>query len=559
MASAIRTLANWAILGSLGICLVVPARGEGQSQTPPPAGSADPAVERGRADRAAPAPVLGPQKQVPSVPAEARVSDIAPGAVQNLSRVTYEGATLPSDVLDKAVARFIGKPLSQENVKAIAAALSETYARSDIAYYAVVVPPQAPTGGQLLVRVVEGQLMSHRLVEPSPSTPDRLIASYVENLKGGPLRKSRLDRYLSLIRDIPGQSVKARILPLNQSGDLELELTIDRKQVELDITLDNAGIANIVDGPQVQASVQVNGTIRDGDSTRFSANVPFAPDRYQFYSLTHETPLGANGLSLSASAAHLTTLTRGGIGGEATLGSVSLLYKLVRSGNRNLTLNTSFDALSSSNNFLDTTFGDFETRVVRLGATLSDGDQKQAFAVSGVLSQGLKFLGARPFVGYSDESFRKINLTASFAQSIKDDLIFKIATRGQYSEDLLPVTEAFALGGRGKGLAFLPGAIVADQAAGGSVELSKPIKLGLPVLPNIVLFTFADGSAGRVLARPAFDLAADSVALASAGGGIRFNVLGRLNTTVEVALPVETPAQFVERPPVLLFSISAAL
>jgi hemolysin activation/secretion protein len=559
MATSSRKIMGRAVIACLGLLSTTGAIAQNDTQQRTSTPSADAGVERERADRQAPQPVLGPQSATVVPSADAQVAAVAPEGVQNLTKVVYEGSTLPASVLDQAVAKFIGKPLSQENVKAIADALSATYAKSDIAYYAVVVPPQAPAGGQLIVRVVEGQLVSHRLVDPTPSTPERLIAKYVQNLRGGPLRKSRLDRYLSLIRDVPGQSVKARILPLNQNGELELELTITRKQVELELSLDNAGIANIVDGPQVQANVQINGTLREGDSTRFSANVPFAPERYQFYSVTHETPIGANGLSVSASAAHLATLTRNNIAGEATLGSLALLYKLVRSGNRNLTLSGSFDALSSSNNFLDTTFGDFETRVLRLGATLSDGDSKQAFAVSGVASQGLKILGSRPFEGFSDEAFTKFNVTASFAQSIKDDLVFKIATRGQYSDDLLPVTEAFPLGGRGKGLAFLPGVLVADQAVGGSVELSKPIKTGSPFLPRIVLFGFTDGSAGRFLARPEFDLAADNVALASAGGGIRFNILGKLNTTVEFAVPIDSPDRFVERPPVVLFNISAAM
>lgn len=559
MVTSSRRILGCAAIACLNLITLAPAVAQSDTRQRAPSPSVDVGVERERADRRAPQSVLEAQATTPVPPSDAKVAPVKSGAVQNLSKLIYEGTTLPPSVLDQAVAKFIGKPMSQENVKGIADALSATYAKSDIAYYAVVIPPQAPTEGQLIVRVVEGRLVSHRLVDPTSSTPERLIANYVQNLKGGPLRKTRLDRYLSLMRDVPGQTVKARILPLNQNGDLELELTIDRKQVELELSLDNAGIVNIVDGPQVQASVQINGTLREGDSTRFSANIPFAPERYQFYSVTHETPIGANGLSVSASAAHLKTLTRDNISGEATLGSLALLYKLVRSGNRNLTLSGSFDALSSSNNFLDTTFGDFETRVVRLGATFSDGDSKQAFALSGTASQGLKVLGSRPFEGFSDETFTKLNLSASFAQSIKDDMVVRITTRGQYSDDLLPVTEAFPLGGRGKGLAFLPGVLVADQAVGGSVELSKPIKINSIFLPRVVLFTFADGSAGKALARPEFDIAADNLALASAGAGIRFNILGRLSSTIEFAVPVESPDRLVERPPVVLFNITAAM
>ena len=535
-----------------------PAQNLPETMAAPP--SADAAIERERADRRAPVPVLADRPPAPPVPeTEAKVAAVETGTPEILREVVFEGATLPNAVLKSAVSGFVGQELGQTQVKAIADAVSKAYGRSDIAYFAVVVPPQVPKEGRLVVRVVEGTLTEHRIIDPTPSTPIRLIGSYVDNMKGGPLRKSRLDRYLSLIRDIPGQKVSAKIVPLNQQGDLVLELTITRKQVELEVSLDNAGVANVINGPVVQASAKLNGTLREGDTTKFTANVPFAPDRYQYYSVTHETPIGANGLSLALAGAHLQTRTRSGIEGEATLGSITAQYKVLRSGNSNITLSASFDALSSSNNFLDTTFGDFETRVVRLGAVASDGDNKQAFAISSILSQGLDGLGARPVMGFSETGFTKINLTSAFAQSIKDDLVLRVSARGQYSPDLLPVTESFALGGRGKGLAFLPGSLIADQGAGGSIELSQPIKIKSLVLPKVTLFTFADGSLGRVLARPLLGLDEDSVGLASAGGGIRFSLLSKLSATVEFAVQVASPDTLVERPPVVLFNIVSSL
>ncbi len=556
-----RRLLATVLVASAGAGWCAPAFAQAFAPSLAPSPSTDPAIDRDRADRRVPEPTLGGQSEPVIERAQPQVAAIAADAGQAmiLNALAYEGSSLPAKVLDAAVAKFVGQPLTQENVKAIADVISKAYASSDIAYYSVAVPPQVPEEGVLRVVITEGRLVEHTVADPTPSTPVKLIAGHVRRMQGGPLRKSALERHLALIRDIPGQTVTARIRQLNTAGDLVLELEVKRKQLEIELTLDNAGIINVIDGPLLQTTVAFNGGLREGDTTQFSANVPFAPERYQFYSLSHETPIGATGLSIAAAAARQITRTRDGIDGEAILGSISARYRLVRSGNRNATLSASFDLVSSSNNFFDVVFGDFETRVVRLGGSLSDGNEKQAFAVSGTFSQGLDVLGARPFEGFSDDTFSKINLNAVYAKSIKKELILRVNTRGQYSEDLLPITERFVLGGRGKGLAFLPGVELADQGLGASIELSQPVKLKSPLLRQVVLFAFADGAIGRSLERPEFNIPDDSFGLASAGGGMRVNLFGRYSASTEIAIPIESPSGLVNRAPLFLVNLTAGL
>src|SRR3546814_14851236 len=72
-------------------------------------------------------------------------------------------------------------------------------------------------------------------------------------------------------------------------------------------------------------SVTVNGLVREGDSTRIAGYLPFNPDRYQYYSLSHATPIGSNGLTLAAQAAHVETRSRDSrTTGEATLAGLTL-------------------------------------------------------------------------------------------------------------------------------------------------------------------------------------------------------------------------------------------
>ena len=525
------------------------------------AGSVDPTIDRDRTDRTAPQPTLSTEQaaDLPRGELEVSVPQSSDVAGTRLASVRFEGASLPAGQLAMAVREYVGQALTAETVQAIAAAVSAIYADSDIAYYSVMVPPQVPTGGVLLVRVTEGRLVEHRIIDPTPSTPDRLIAAYVENMMGQPLRKSTLDRYLTLIRAIPGQTVQARILQRNTAGELALELEIDRRQVEVQLTIDNSGVSNVLSSPQAQVAVSLNGVVREGDSTRITAYAPFTPDRYQFYSLTHETPIGSDGFTLAGSAAHMRTRTRNGIEGRATLGGITARYPIVRSATRNVVLSASLDGTESTNYFLDTAFGDYQTRVARFGAVISDGDARQAFAVSGVLSRGLDILGARPFTGYSEETFTKLNLSASFAQRIGDDFLVRVNTKGQYSDDLLPVTERFSLGGRGAGMAFRSGTRTADRGIGGSAEVSRPFTLPSGFINRVELFAFADGSHGRSLARPVYNLSATDYSLASAGGGFRLTLADRFSASAEVAIPIDLPTQNDSRSARFLFGIGAKL
>src|SRR3546814_13958187 len=70
----------------------------------------------------------------------------------------------------------------------------------------------------------------------------------------------------------------------------------------------------------------------EGDSTRIAGYLPFNPDRYQYYSLSHATPIGSNGLTQAAQAAHVETRSRDSrTTGEATLAGLTLSYPVLRS------------------------------------------------------------------------------------------------------------------------------------------------------------------------------------------------------------------------------------
>ena len=529
-----------AVAWGLGLMLAVPAVAQ---DTAPGQQSAAPIIDRDRTDRlepqVVPTPVATPQP-APSV-------QVAPGASSAsqilLTRLRYSGTTLPTARLDAATSSYIGRPLTGETLQGIANAISATYAKSDIAFYSVSIPPQVPGGGILTVRLVEGRVKDYRLAGMSPSAPARLIAAHMRRLmRDAPLRKSLLERTLALLRDIPGQTVDARLRQSGATGDLLIDLIVKRKQVQIGLTIDNSGVSNVVQGVQAQMSVTINGLVREGDSTRIAGYLPFYPDRYQYYSLSHSTPIGSDGLTLAAQAAHVESRSRGSItSGKATLAGLTLNYPVVRSMKSQLSLTASIDGIDSDNYFLDIRFGDYRSRALRLGASWSRADATNGYAISSVVSQGIDVLGARPFAGFSETGFTKVNVQAVAVKGISGKLSLKTSIKGQYSKDRLPVTERFPLGGRGAGMAFRTGTLTAEQALAGSAELSWSLPARSPLLKASALFIALDGALAHGTARPAYRLAARDYSLASAGGGVRLGLGPKWRVSAEVAVPVKRP------------------
>lgn len=521
-----------------------------------------PIIDRDRVDRQEPdlppaVPPAGlPQSRAPVVAPAAS----GPGVV--LTSVRYQGSTLPKALLDKAAAPYIGAALTRENLQKIANGLSTIYAQSDVAFFAVSIPQQVPTGGVLTVRVLEGRIVRYTLDGKTRSTPTRLIDSQVKRLlRETPTHKSTVERTISLLRDIPGQTVQANLRQTAVAGELTLELKVIRKQVDLALNVNNNGIVNVTTGVQTQLSVAVNGALREGDSTRFSGNLPFNPSRYQFYSLNHATPIGSDGSTLGVSGAYVRTRTRDlGIIGEARQGGIAVSHPLIRSYRRNLSLSLSLDGTNSENYFLDTAFGGFKTRAIRLGTVWSSIDKTGGYAVSASLSQGLDALGARPIEGYSEAGFRKANVQLTAVKELAEAVSIKATLRGQYTGDKLPTTERFPLGGEGAGMAYRIGLITADKAAAGSLELSWRVAgKAAGGSRGLTVFAYSDAALAHSYARPAYRLAAQDFSLATAGGGVRVTPVTGWTATAQIAVPVKSPSDFYSKKARFFFSVNRTL
>lgn len=514
-----------------------------------------PTIDRDRVDRRE--PVLPPAPRPAPAPQPPVVDEAAARGVGGvmLARLRYEGSSLPREKLDAALAAHIGQPLTRENLQKIVDTINAVYARNDVAFYSIAVPRQVVTGGELVVRVVEARIGQFALKERRDN-PTRLIQAQMDHLmRDRPTHRSQLERTLSLLRDIPGQTVEAQLRTVGKADELALDLDVKSRKVDIALNFNNNGVVNVTSGVQAQVSVTGYGLLREGDATRVSGYLPLTPDRYQFYSASHSTPIGADGMSLSLSGAHVRTRTRDGISGKVTQAGIGLAYPLIRSYKRNLSLSLSLDGINSDNYFLDTAFGAFRTRVVRASGSWSSIGKKGGYAASVTVSRGLDALGARAFAGFSEAQYTKANLQLTAVREVGKAGALKFVSRAQYSRDRLPTTERVSLGGDDAGMAFPVGTVTAERAVAGGVEFSWKVLGAKTAKRGLTAFAYVDGALARSEARPVYNIPARDFSLASAGVGARIAPFGSWTASAQLAFPVKRPFAEHGRKPRFFFSI----
>lgn len=508
----------------------------------PTLGHAQIIIDQQRPDRRPPeAPAARVAPPEPKGPEPKSVVQAGPEAPATpLKRVIVEGSSLPPEAFAAASQPLIGKPLNLETVKAAANAAASVYADSDIVLYTVFAPGQDLSGGELRLRAVEGYISQVALQGDVKGRDLKLVKAMAGKItRGKPLRKRDMQRYLSLIRDIPGLTVEPNLLRGVQPGAVVLALTLKQKRTALDFAVNNAG-SRILGRNQFQATANLYGLLREGDQTALTVGVPSDIERFQYYAITHSQPLGSEGLRIQANAAYLRTRPDNPPSrGSAKLAGVQLSYPLIRSYETNLYLTGGIDGLNSDNAVFGQGTASERTRTLRASAAFTHAKPKRVLSASAVGSQGLKGLGARTNPILAKQDFQKLNLRAGADQALGKAFVVRVRGMAQLSGDLLPSSEQVSLGGTEFGRAFETALVLGDRGYAGSAELGfRPQKLP-SVFKGSEVYGFVDG--GKVTYKARFIFPQQDFDMSSAGAGVRLAFNEKTMIGVEGAWALKGP------------------
>ena len=496
---------------------------------------------------------ISPQRPTERTPELPRLRDVPPPrepqdlrAVRfTLKEVRVEGATaIPAERLQAQVQRYVGREVTGANVFAMAHQLTAYYRAEGYILSQVIVPPQSFSDGVLSLRAVEGYIADVR-VEGDPPLDPRLAAQLVElgeRIKASrPLRAAVLERYLLLANDLAGTQLRSVLSPSQTVGAADLTLIASVRRVEGFVSLDNYGSKYLGPG-QLSVGVAGNHLLGVGDQLRFTG-VGTGSDEMRYGQIAYSRVLNSEGLKLGATTSR--TNTRPGdalepfdVRGRADTYTLFASYPLWRTANGSLLTRAVFDHRDIETDILGTRAIEDHIRALRLGATwlaLDRFDGRNALDVE--LSQGLD--GTKPDDPLksrtgADGNFYKAVFDFERFQSLGRRFGVTLGAGGQWTNQPLLSSEAFALGGRRFGRAYEPAELIGDRALAARVEPSYLGLVGREWLTSYQLYGFWDG--GKVWSENG-----PSASLASAGFGSRAALGRSVSASLEAAWPLTRP------------------
>ena len=220
-----------------------------------------------------------------------------------LHHVTIVGAhAIPLDRLAAAYQPYIGKKVSQADLAAIAAAISETYRAAGFHLSRAIVPPQDIEGGRVRVEMIEGGIAEVVLKgEGAEEFGVRPMLDPV--LAEQPARLATLERQLLLINGRPGVRIEDTSLEEigPASGQFRLIVILKTWHLYASLGLDNLGSSAV--GPwQSYAAAAFNSYMIPGDTLAVNlSTTPGDPRQLAFGRISYDVPVGTDGLRVGAS------------------------------------------------------------------------------------------------------------------------------------------------------------------------------------------------------------------------------------------------------------------
>lgn len=489
-----------------------------------------------------------PGPDAPMPPAEALKIDFI------LNAVILDGSTVykPAD-LTPLTADLIGKKVSLAQVFALRDALTAKYRRDGYILSQIIVPPQKVPDGVVHMQAVEGYV-SNVSIQGDPHDSRSLISDMAERIKAArPLTAKVLERYVLLMQDLPGLSVRTVLHPAgNVPGAADLDLVVTHRTVSGHASVDNRGSKAI--GPlQGQVGINLNSLFGRNDRTALQLATVSPVDELQYASLQHDEILTPEGTRLSLSATYSHSKPRGALVNLNPLGkSLSLRagvdYPVIRSLARTLRVGAALAALNNRVDLLDTKFSDDKVRYLSLTASydVADtllGDSRPASTlINAELSQGLDILGATRTgstnlsVANGHSDFTRLYADLTRSQRIAGPFGLGLAAAAQVAAEPLLSAQRFGLGGSRIGRGYEPSEILGDNGLAGSIEARYNLPTGNTIFTNLQLYVFYD--IGKVWNIDPAAGQPKSQSLASAGPGVRFDLSRQVSANLELAEPL---------------------
>lgn len=514
----------------------------------------------------------------PIVPEGVPAAEAPEGAAEVqfiLEGLSFEGSTVyDAEEFEALYRNQLGAQVSLSYLYNIANQITTRYRNDGYILSRAVVPAQRINNGTASILIVEGYI-SNIVLEGDSEPARELIGIYGQKIVGeAPLHIDTLERYLLLMRDLPGHHVESVLRPAkNGAGAAELILDVQYNPYNLAYGIDNRGTEFL--GP-IQNTVRAQGNtlLGRGDQTilRYIGTgtaVPWNQEELRNFDIRHRQIIGNEGTSTGITAISTlsfpsNTLDPLDAKTRNKIISLDVRHPFIRSRQMNLFGGVQFDYQNAETKLLGTVTADDRIRSLRVNGSFDFVDSWQGITqIHAELSQGLSIFGNSSANsttisrtrGRSD--YTKLNLEIARLQNLHGPINLFAAMAGQYSPHRLLAAEEFGVGGSTFGRGYDPSEITGDRGIALKAELQYSGTTGKPVLDGYQFYAFYDFGA----VWQTENVTGGSVSLASTGVGARLNLTDWLTGTVEITKPltrsVSTADSGEGTDPRIFFSLTA--
>ncbi|MEK9627404.1 MAG: ShlB/FhaC/HecB family hemolysin secretion/activation protein [Nitrospinota bacterium] len=466
-----------------------------------------------------------------------------------LRKMVIKGSTIYGKRrFSKLFKKYMRKKISLGHVYDIAQTITNMYRNDGYILSKAVVPPQQIDRGIIRIDIIEG-FVDKVNVEGDVPGPRNLLNRYRKKLLNSkPLRSKDLERYLLLVDDLPGLSVKSVLTPSKeQPGATDLTLILASKKFDGGMSVDNRG--SKFNGPiQFSANARTNSLLKLYERIGFQGVVTKDTDELQFFSGFYEMPISSEGTKLYFSGSTSKSqpgsdLEQFDVIGDSTTFTLRVTHPFIRSRSENLNAIFGFTSRNSTTEFLGDIDSKDNLRVANLGLSYDFVDSyKGVNLFSFNWSQGFEFLGASdsgsPKLSRPEgrSAFTKFSGEALRLQQLAPSWMLLGAMSWQYSLEKLLAPEEFGVGGSQFGRAFDSSEITGDHGIAFKLELQKAFQINKSFIKDIQAYTFFDY--GTVWNRLETTQGATKQDLSSIGLGVRFNVTDHFSGYLEWDKPL---------------------
>lgn len=475
-----------------------------------------------------------------------------------LSGVQLQGGTLyPFEQTAALFEPLIGQRVSIAQLLAVTEQITARYRADGYALSYAYLPEQNLLDGQIRVVLVEGYIADYQVNGDLGAAEPRVRALAQQLTAERPLTLATFERYSTLLAQIPGVPVVARVAPaVTTNGASRMLLEAKRKTFDATAGFDTDN----EDEAQVFLTGSARSLTRWGDNLAVSTLVPPGEDREHYLSVEYSQYIHLEGTRLGVSASRYRSepndrVTVAGVATEAERDNrrygLVLSHPFILSHSQRLSGNLRLYAVDDSREFHQSVPGgpriaQVDSRIRVLAAELDWQQAKEGRqrAVSAGVYRGLDAMGAESRVQVvgageapvHDLDFTRVRLTGVQSDQYTDLLQGVMSATAYWSADTLPESEQAIFGGQNFARAYPDDQANGDKGWGVGYELNASFRSDSGWLKLVQPYAYVDA------AKAWFNESSGRSELSSFALGVRLSDQKHYRVGLEAARPLSDPA-----------------